>query len=649
MPVNVTRRCVTRDTVRSSLSRDNSANVALRLATNGPYCLCTAEPMQPTIYIGWPFAAEHVLPTVNHEEAERREVDSATFMIQRPPQLHMRALTNTLRRFRSKHRKDERGATLVLVAIGMTMFLAAGGFSVDLGRTVVVNRSLQSVADEAALDAGRYISIPETTVLPSTTDNLVVHANNAAANNGAGATIAVTQGIWSNGQFTQQTPTKCKGTTPPSGNIPCNAVQVTASTGLTHLFSSGSSTLSRSAVAVNAPQAGYSIGPYLTPTAYNNQAQVSAVLNNLLGLIGNSARLTKAGYSGLSDTYVSIQQLINVSNGVLTPSNVLNTSLPISTWDSYLSSAVTSQAALLSCGNVPEPLACSANDVLIPFTGATGSLSGTSLPLCKIVSISSFASVGPSTCGSQLPQASLSASVDVLQTLITEAELANAGNPIDMTTALNITNAGNGVNPIPATLTLSVVSPPQIAYGPLNASANSGVVNATLTLSLTISGVSQTLNIPVAGAAATATISTAATSSAITCPANSLFTTKISASAAASGPNAVTLNGTQVATLNLASFTPSVLSFGNSTYVPPTVSTDGSTLNKNPNPLSSTAPSISFSSISGGLPSLVSSLLGTSGLQSTTMPNLLQSLGLQPAATLVADLGTNCVAVSLVQ
>ena len=218
-----------------------------------------------------------------------------------------------------------------------------------------------------------------------------------------------------------------------------------------------------------------------------------------------------------------------------------------------------------------------------------------------------------------------------------------------MTTALNITNSNSPVSPIPAKLTLSVVQPPQIAYGPLNASANSGVVNASLSLTLTISGNTQTLTIPVAGAAATATISTAATSSAITCSANSLFSTKISGSAAASGPNAVTLNGSQVATLNLASFTPSVLTFGNSTYVPPTVSTDGSTLNKNPNPLSSTAPSISFTSVSTGLPTLVSSLLGATGLQTTTLPNLLQSLGLQPAATLVADLGTNCVAVSLVQ
>ena len=221
---------------------------------------------------------------MNNEEAQQSELAASTFTIERSPQLHMPPPMKTFARFRRKHRHDERGATIVLVANGLTMFLAAGGFSVDIGRTVVVNRSLQSVADEAALDAGRYISIPETTVSPSNTDNIVVHANSAVSDNGTGATLAVSQGIWSNGQFSAQMSTKCKGTTPPSGNVPCNAVQVTASTGLTHLFSSGTSTLSRTATAVNAPEAGYSIGPYLTPTAYNRSGAGICCAQQPLGL-----------------------------------------------------------------------------------------------------------------------------------------------------------------------------------------------------------------------------------------------------------------------------------------------------------------------------------------------------------------------------
>jgi Flp pilus assembly protein TadG len=98
---------------------------------------------------------------------------------------------NPVSRFSRNRGHDERGATLILVALSMTLLLAAAGFSVDLGRAVVVNRSLQLVADNAALDAGRYLTIPETVSLPNSSDNLIVHADNSATNNGSTAAIAV--------------------------------------------------------------------------------------------------------------------------------------------------------------------------------------------------------------------------------------------------------------------------------------------------------------------------------------------------------------------------------------------------------------------------------------------------------------------------
>ena len=78
----------------------------------------------------------------------------------------------------SRHRDNhERGATLILVAISMTALIAASGMAVDLGRTFVTNRSLQLVADDAALDSARYIAAQETLTLPSSTSNLVVEAD----------------------------------------------------------------------------------------------------------------------------------------------------------------------------------------------------------------------------------------------------------------------------------------------------------------------------------------------------------------------------------------------------------------------------------------------------------------------------------------
>ena len=58
--------------------------------------------------------------------------------------------------------RDERGATLILVAISMILLLWGGAFGVDLGLTTVGNRQMQAMADTAALDVARYVDIVDT-------------------------------------------------------------------------------------------------------------------------------------------------------------------------------------------------------------------------------------------------------------------------------------------------------------------------------------------------------------------------------------------------------------------------------------------------------------------------------------------------------
>ncbi len=57
--------------------------------------------------------------------------------------------------------RDERGATLVLVAISMTLLLWGGAFGIDLGLTVVDGRQVQAIADTAALDMARYVNVAD--------------------------------------------------------------------------------------------------------------------------------------------------------------------------------------------------------------------------------------------------------------------------------------------------------------------------------------------------------------------------------------------------------------------------------------------------------------------------------------------------------
>jgi uncharacterized membrane protein len=535
---------------------------------------------------------------------------------------------NPFTRF-SRHRDNrERGATLILVAISMTTLIAASGMAVDLGRTFVTNRSLQLVADAAALDSARYIAAQETLTLPSPSSNLVVEARHAVTNNRSGANISVTEGLWTSQTFTPESGAHCRGTLPPTGNLPCNALKVTATSNLARLFSHGTSTLSRTAVAIDTPEAAFSIGSYLA--SVTTPSPQTSVLGVLLGKLGASANLTAVGYAGLANTFVSVQQLINASGGILTPTNVMSASLSAAQWDSFLNGAVSSQAALLTCGNTPTPYPCAATSVLRPFVQSSGPLSSTSLQLCQIVSIDG------SSCGSQLSQVALSADLNVLQTLTTEAELANGASGLDVTAALGLTDPLSG-NPIPALLYLSAsaIHPPVVAYGPVGTKASTGQVGATLALTVPVPLLgNQVLNIPIAAATGTATLST------VTCQSNALYNAQISAGTTASGPNSVTLNNNPIATLTLNGVSPpNLLQFG-PLVVPPSPTTAP----YNPVNVAAT-PTISFGVPTGPAP--VNTLL-TAQLQPILGP-VLQALGVEVAGAQVADLSTNCDAVSLVQ
>jgi uncharacterized membrane protein len=495
---------------------------------------------------------------------------------------------------------DERGATLILVAVGMTLLLGAGALSVDLGIEAYVNRSLQATADAGALDAARYLSVSGA--------NLTVQAQRAATDNNSNATMTASEGIWSSGTFT--VPGSCVPTVPPA-HPSCNAVKVTASSTIGHLFTSGNAALSRSAIASVNPDAGFSIGSYLASFS----TQQSAVLNVLLGSLGSSVSLSAVGYTGLANSYVTVQQLIDASGGVLTTSNVLTTSLSGTQWVSFLNNAMATQAALVSCSGSTPPYACTANTTLTALGHSVNA--STSAELCQLVSING------STCSSgTLAQAALLANVNVLQTLTTEAQLANGTHALDITSALNILG-------VSAQLTATLIQVPQVAYGPVGTSASTSQVNVNLALSVAGIGL---LNIPITGADGTATLAT------ITCSNNAMTSTKINASTTAIS-NAVTLAGIQIATLIVNGAT-TTLGY---TIAPPTPATVAA--GTNPVTVSTTTPTFN------GLSLLNNALVGTL-LNTTLAPILgpvLQALGVSVAGAQVADLSTDCGSVSIVQ
>jgi uncharacterized membrane protein len=520
---------------------------------------------------------------------------------------------HTTRRSRWRRGRDERGATFVLTAICLTLLLWGGAMGVDIGFTVTTSRQAQAMADTAALDMARYINLADSQKIAKYSTYINGKLTNVQTDNNAGnVTFTATGEYWSPTAPVGWTipTTGCYKQNPPLA-IPCTAVLVTATQNVPRIFVSGSSSVTRTALAAVTPEDGFSVGSYLASL----NTQQSGVLNAILSTLGTSVNISAINYAGLANSYVTVQQLMTASAGTLTPSNILSLSLPASSWLSFLTTAIGTQQSGLNCAATPEPSACVAYPVLRSL-----SFGGSSVTLCQLVTIN-----GP-TCGGDVSQAALSASLNVLQMLTTEAELANGTNAIDIQSALGITGVGD------ATLTMQVVSPPQLAYGPAGTTATSAQVNGDLKLSGGLLG--GTLDIPLTGAQGRATLSSVSCSQS-----NNSFTSAAIVASGTTASAAVTLGGVSVGTLTVSGASPTSIAFPSS-FVPPTAAT----LQANTNPISSATTSPTFSGTAVGF----AATLLTSTLTPVLGP-ILQAAGVSVGGVTVADLNYNCGAVSLVK
>jgi uncharacterized membrane protein len=515
----------------------------------------------------------------------------------------MRALPKRFPGWIHARQHDERGATFVLTAICMVLLLSAGAFGVDLGFTVDGNRQAQSMADTAALDMARYINIADAAGITESgtanwlTTNKLPYVDKDNSDN---TTLTVVPGNWS-GSWTPET--ACATGLPPLPS--CNAVKITASQQVPQIFGGGNSTVTRTSIAAETPESGFSIGSYLA----NISLTQSSILNSLLGSLDTSANVTAVGYDGLANTNVTLSQLITASGGLLTPSNVLTASLTASQWLSIWTDAVTTQVAQLNCGSSPTPYPCNASTALSALSFSASS----SAQLCQVVQVN-----GSSCTNGTLSTAALSTSVNVLQVLTTEAELANGSSGVSVGTLGGITGVVSG------NLTFSAIQPPQFAYGPVNTTATTEQVNADLQLQTLVG----TLDIPVTAASATATLSK------IRCQNNALKKVTIAVSGAAINNN-VTLTPPVGSPSVIGQVTEGQFSGTPSfTTVPPTTSTvQGGT-----NPVTTTA-SLNYTGTQSVLVGAVIAVLAP----------LLQTMGVSIGGVQTADLSVNCGSVTLVQ
>ena len=299
-----------------------------------------------------------------------------------------------------------------------------------------------------------------------------------------------------------------------------------------------------------------------------------------------------------------------------------------------MSTAVSSQAAQLSCGASPTPSPCTAKSALtgLSFGGQTASL-------CNLFTINGSACSGS---GSTLSYASLAANLDVLQFLTTEGEVANGSGYLDLGTSLGLTGVTD------AKLQLVVGQLPQVAYGPVGTTATSAQITADLLLSV----LGDTVNIPLTAADGTASLTS------VTCSqSNNAFNAAVVTGSTTAATAAITLSGvsgygtTAIANASVSGVGNTAAGF-TSNNVPPSASTFGGP-NPNPFQIGLTSPTVTITTDSG-LPVLINTVVtalssGVFSQLSTALAPMLQAAGVTVAGADIADLSVNCGAVSLFQ
>ena len=559
-----------------------------------------------------------------------------------------------LKRLFRRRDDDERGAALVLTALSVVLLLWAGTTGVDVGFSVYGSREAQAIADTAALDLARYISYADTlSSISAVQTYLNTKLSQVLTDNGSNASLSVVPGYYnsSTGKFTADgfTGKSCQPVIDPPINQPgCNAIEVRANQSVPQVFFGGfnfltshagntvTGSVSGSSIATQTPYAGFSIGTYLL----NLNGQQSGALNALFGDLGTPVNLPAVDYEDLATANVTVAQLINARPDLLSATNVMTANLSAAQWLSVYENAVGGEYGTGST-------AYSTLQAL-DFSGS----SSTDVKLCQLANIN----IGSSQydCNnSSLPALGFDASVNVLQMLNTEAELANGTNGIDVTSALNLNSALAGVSGLSvANVMLSTVlkGPAQVAYGPVGTTVTDAQVQTTLSMNLTQSGASLgTLSVPLSAATGTATLSS------VTCSDYSLYNEAIapvSTGAISSGTNGVTLtlqgNTTAQGTFSISALSNKSVTFTGpanpaGSVIPPTSSTESA--GTNPESVGSTTPTLTFTAASGAN----SDVTDTMGVLATAYGPVLQAVGLTVGGATVAGLSDNCGTVALVQ
>jgi uncharacterized membrane protein len=337
----------------------------------------------------------------------------------------------------------------VLASLASIVAIGATALAVDLGEEVYTKRHLQEAVDNAALDAVRAVGdkygqgsglTPAQYAL-----QLAQRALKANAIDTADTTLVTSYSVVL-GHYDSQT----HGFT--ANGTPNDAVQVSATISRPNRFLPGSNLLTATSVASlpGSPgpplwgEAGIAVGSYLARV--NSSA---GLLNSILGgfVHGN---VTLVGYTGLAAGSVTLGEL-RTEFAAGTVNGLLNTSV------TYKNVLLMTASALQKKGDAASLTA--RTDILNLAAVTDASLT---LKLGDLIKIDPGAE--SSAAGAVL---------NVGQLVTMAAEVANGQNAVSATlSAASLGGLGSLLNAGGNTLSLKVIEPPQIAYGPARQSGS---------------------------------------------------------------------------------------------------------------------------------------------------------------------------------
>ena len=277
------------------------------------------------------------------------------------------------RRGQLRRAERERGATVVMVAVLMSVLLVVAAFAVDIGMQRVGRSDMQALADVVSLDLARHLDGRTASALTSelNTERDRSVARHSGDYGSVTPTVTYELGsIGADGVFVA-------GTNPPT------AVRVTAGTSVRFAFGGltgrGSGGASRVAVATANTEACFRIGSY----ALRLDSSSSALLNGILGgMLGGGVNLTAVGYQGLANADVKLLD-IAAKLGIGSVDELLSTN--VSAADFLLAAAdvlsgdgnTASASILSSIAAKVGPHSISVGDLISAASGSTAAETAT--------------------------------------------------------------------------------------------------------------------------------------------------------------------------------------------------------------------------------------------------------------------------------